>query len=231
MLAACLAVALLGRLPGPAASGASRLALAKVQAVAPAEAHAEVLAETQAAVTAEAETDMQASTAGQDRPPLVEVSVPLNGADARLAAIAAVVTGASFEQTDGTTATFLVPPETEDAYRRLLGWVFSPRWGADGEPCSRPPVQDGESAPERRQIPEPFDEANELIVRFHRDVPPELAEVLAVVYGARILDRIPSLNAYLFSLPENGCSEDLQELLLLSPLVSSVEPNAPVHPF
>lgn len=178
----------------------------------------------------------EAGQASERRPARVEVVVPLDGVDRRLAAIVAVIFGvplAGGELTgdkapngdgdpasDGATATFLVPAAAEDTYRRLFHVVFGEDGavrGADGARC--------------RSLTPGGELSDPLIVRFHPGVSPQLVEVLAVVFGTRVLDRIEGLQAYLLVRPPGLCAEEFQALLLLSPLVSSVERNAPVYAF
>lgn len=155
---------------------------------------------------------------GPGEPARVEVTVPLEGVDARLAAITGVVSGAPLTRMDGGTATFLAPEGTEEAYRRLFRYVFSDEAG-DGEELQCPPS---------RFASEKIDE---LIIRVRPGVSPELVDVLAVVYRTKVLSSIERLNAYLLPRPRDLCMDDFKDLLLLSPLVSSVEDNAPVYPF
>lgn len=158
------------------------------------------------------------SAGSPGEPSRVEVAVPLHDVDSRLAAITGVVAGAPLGRIDAGTATFLVPERAEDAYRRLFRFVFS-----DG-------AEEGE---ERQCPPAPFarEGLDELIVRVHPGVSPELMQVLAVVYRTEVLSSIERLNAFLLPRPQGLCIDDFEAFLLLSPLVASVERNAPVYPF
>lgn len=148
-----------------------------------------------------------------------EVAISIEGIDPRFATIVSIVVGAPLHaHENGTTATFLVPAAAEDHYRRLFRFVFSDGESEGNDPNCRP------SAPGHG-----FDD--ELIVRVHSRVSPELVEVLAAVYRTRVLDSMDMLNAYLLARPRTLCMEDFKDLFLLSPLVSSVEGNAPVHAF
>jgi len=147
---------------------------------------------------------------------LVELTVPVEGVDPRLVAIVSVIAGIPLSVGDGETATFLVPAGLAERYRDLLMFLL-PVHGAGTGP--------GSGAP-RTLFDDPTQDT--LIVRFHPGVSRELADVLAAVYRSRVLGDIERLNAYLLARPHGLTMEEFMKLLLLSPLVSAVEPNTPV---